>query len=136
MIRRFSALLLALFVVGCTDTGSDPDPNAHVGTYTLVSLNGATPPVNVGFVENFAVTVLSGSATLNADQTASFQLRLRLTQGSLTVEETESDVGTYTRDGTAILVVWSDGSTDTLSFDEDDRELTTTFDGMVAVFRR
>lgn len=134
-LLRLFMIPMALFATAC-DSTTEPDPNAHVGTYALVSVDGASLPAPFGVEDGLTLTVLSGSLTLNADRTASFSIRFRATQGTFSVEETESGTGTYSRTGTSITVQFDDGESETLAYDEEDDELTLTSEGTVLVFRK
>lgn len=128
--------VLISFLTGCGDSSSGPSVDAHVGTFNLATVNGESLPADLGTDTNGVLfTALSGHVTLNADGTASDAYTYRLFDGVTTVETPTTDVGTYTRSGTAIVVAWASGPVETFSFDGSN-ELTATFLGAALVYRK
>ena len=132
-----SFFALVLVITGCGDSSTEPDPNAHVGTYTVVSINGSNLPAVLGVEDGMTISFVSGSMTFTANNTVAGAIKVRGTLGTTVIEEEESLAGTYARNGNSILVTWSDdGSTQPMTFDENKEELTFTSEGNVFLLRK
>ena len=134
-LMRVVLLPVLIFAGGC-ETGTEADPNAHIGTYTLVSVDGDGLPADLGVEDGVAISLLSATLNLNADQSAALSLRVRATQGTTSFEVSEALTGTYTRTASSIQVVWDDADPQTFVYDEDEDELTLTSEGHVLVFEK
>lgn len=131
----FFAIALLLPLTACGDDSTGPgNANAHVGTYTFISLNGQNLPT---FVEEdgVRVTFLSGRLTLNTDGTASQSFTAQVAQGTSVQQETFRYAGTYSRSGDAIVITWAQSEQETYSF-SGGNTLTLSESGFVAVFRK
>lgn len=62
---RLIAVILALAVVGCSDT-TDPEPQDVAGTYQLIRVEGDALPADVSTNTTTKVMVVSGSLTFGA----------------------------------------------------------------------
>lgn len=128
-----AVMLLAL--AGCDSDSTGPDANAHVGTYTLVTVNGSPLPFVVVQVLNDKIEVTKGSVTLNADGTYSDRVTLRATEGGSTTTEEEASTGTYAMNGTSVsFIETSSGETYSGSLSGDD--LTVIVEGFTAVYNK
>jgi hypothetical protein len=137
MRRSLLTALVLGFLSACSGgdaTGPDTDPNAHVGSYSLVSINGNVLPA-VFDTEGFHFVYLSGQVTLKADGTSTNSYTFTVTQGGNVVQQTDNDTGTYARAGTTISVVWASGDRESYSF-SGGNTLTINETGAVVVFRK
>lgn len=128
--------LLATLLLGaaCSDTPGGPDPEAHVGRYQVVSVNGESLPYLALVVDGRTTHILAGSVTLRADGTASDTYTFRYTDGLEVIEETTFDQGTYTRSGEIIDVTWSSGTIESFTYSGD--ELTLFDQGYLVKYRK
>ncbi len=133
-MRFLLAASLVLLLTACADAAG-PDPNAHVGTYNVVTVNGSALPFTALVYEGVSTVILAGSVTLNADGTASDSYSFRYSDGSWVVDETTTDVGTYTKTGNTIVVAWA-SSFSPETFDYADNRLTLTESGLVVSYRK
>jgi len=133
LARLTLTLLLALPACGEGGGTTEPQAEAHVGTYTLATVNGASLPVT--FTEQgLTVAILSGRVTLNAAGGASDTYRYRITEGGTTSEETTTDLGRYTRTRDVITVIWNSGETEVFVYANNTLTLDET--GFIAVYRK
>ncbi|HEX2166209.1 MAG TPA: hypothetical protein VHG09_03125 [Longimicrobiales bacterium] len=134
-MRRLVALALILpILAACDDDPTEPD-NSHVGTYTLVSVDGETVPVAIDEGDG-VLTISDGTVTLNANGTFAIDIDISFTEGEQTTPEDLALTGTYTRSGNTVTFSGHDDEgfeTATISGDV----LTTTGGGdEVIVFER
>jgi hypothetical protein len=127
-------LVAFLSVIAACDNPEGPDPNAHVGTYNIVSVNGESLPF-LALVYNGRTThILAGRVSLNADGTATDSYTYRYTDGPEVIEETTFDSGVYTRSGRFVDVVWGFGFQE--SFTYEGNTLTLEESGYLVTFRK
>lgn len=130
MQKLLSLALVALLTLagGCRDSlGPDADP---AGTYTLVSINGTSPPAPF-----FSVEIVAGAVTLNTDgtYTVTSTIRGRDSLGEL-VTQTTSETGGYARSGDALRFTSSEGRVTVAAYDG--RTLKVDQGGYALVYRR
>jgi len=129
--RRLGAILLLAFATACSDaTGIDTSE----GLYTLVSINGEELPFVLAPGVQDRVEVSAGSIHLKTDGTASSSRTANTTVGGDTTTDTETDSGTWIRNGTAVFITWSDGTLHAGT--QTDDELSIAADGFVFLYRR
>ncbi len=101
---RFAATLaLVALGVACSDSTS---PRSFVGVYSLVQVNGTTPPLVV-FDDGFERDeITGGTITLNSDATFSDETFFRITNLQTGAIQTGSDIaiGTYTTSGNTVTL--------------------------------
>lgn len=139
MLRRtlLSALLMvaSLFTLGACGDSTGPGGGSITGTYKLQTVNGNPLPYVIVQVGSDKVEVSEGSLTLNADNTYSSRFTFRTTEGGQVTTETDTSVGTYTRNNNAITFTdSSDGETITGSVSGN--TITFTEEGLVLVFKK
>lgn len=132
-MRKILTALAALLVIACGDS-TGPD-TSHVGTYTLLSVDGEALPVS--FTDGFATIVLtSGHVTLNADGTFADVLSYTVTEGTDSYSDTETYSGTYTRSGSNITFNVTSPDPDTYRMTLSGTTLTQTDGGATLVYRK
>jgi len=102
-VRLAATLALVALGVACSDSTS---PRSFVGVYSLVQVNGTTPPLVV-FDNGFdREEVLGGTIMLNSDATFSDETVYRDTDLRTGAFQTFSDVvvGTYTTSGNTVTL--------------------------------
>lgn len=99
-MRKILAAAAAL--VALTACGDSTGPNAHVGVYTLQTINGQNPPVVVDQDATTTVEVTSGVVTLNENGTFSDRIDFRVTEGTSVVNDFDIATGTYTLSGNTV----------------------------------
>lgn len=128
------AITLSLAVSGCDDGPHDPDATLPVGTYVLSTINGESLPFALGVYDGYFFEALTGHVVLNADRTASYAYVYRLTQGEVTLIETQNDHGTYVKEGSSVIAHWAGGLVQT--FAHAGNELQLIEGGLVLGFRK
>ncbi len=96
------AALLVAVVTGCQNQSSTSAPAAAIGAYTLVSVNHQPVPCQVMHGAT-AMTVKSGTFTLNADGTCRSVIIFALPKGHDVIRDVKA---TYRRDGTTLTMQW------------------------------
>jgi hypothetical protein len=105
MRRLVAAALLVL--TACSDSTG---PNAHVGSYTLVSVNGQGLPEVVFQDGSETVEFTGGVVTLNSNGTFSDRIDFRITTSTEVFDDSDTITGTYTITGNNVTLNPSDGS--------------------------
>jgi hypothetical protein len=137
MLRRsfLSALVGFAILAACGGDSSGPGDTNIVGSYTLQSVNGNPVPWRAIVIGNDWFEIRGGSGSINADGTYSLTFNWRESVAGQTDEGSESSVGTYTRNGSAITFRdASDGST--ASGTITGRQISVTSEGVVLVYAR
>ena len=134
-----TAALATLAATGCSDSNA-PD-NSHVGSYALVSVNGAPLPLTVIDQPSLKISVQDGALALAANKSYTQTLSvLIVTDGVAAPVEHLSCTGSYTKSGntfTLTSVESADCSGVTATGTLSGNTLTVTDDsGETLVFRR
>jgi hypothetical protein len=131
-------LAIGLFLPACKQEASSPDKQAatapaksdHVGTYSLVSINGTklpcTPPHEGGAPE-----VQAGAITLNDDGTLNTTTTFKVPSGQVTSREVS---GTYTREGSRFTMQWTGAGKTTATLEG--TTFTMNNEGMMFAYRK
>lgn len=130
----FALLALLSFASACSDDTTGPEESSPAGSYTLASVNGSPLPYVIFQTLEDKTELTEAAASLNADGTCSTSMTLRTTQGGQVSSDTQSDTCTWSHENAAILITWTDGTTDTASWSGD--TITVTLEGLVLVFER
>ena len=138
MVRRILMVLgISVLFAGLSACGSDstgPKDTDWLGTYALETVEGQNLPAVLIQIGNDKLEITAGSIRLNEDQTFSASLTFRTTEGGNVTTDTESDTGTYTKNGNALRFTYGDGSQDTGSLNG--KVLTVTSEGITLVLRK
>lgn len=133
---RFARLLILGLLVACGGDGVTA-PNTIVGTWHLATINSKALPFVFFEVGADKVEVTSGDLTFRDGGTVTETLALRITESGKVTTESASVSGTYTVNGTAVvLVVTQDGETETSTATWSGNTLTLPGTGLTAVFQR
>lgn len=135
--RLFYYLTISFFTLGLLACGSDssgPSEPDWVGTYDLQTVEGTEVPAVILQVGNDVLEIVSGSVRMNEDQTFSTNATYRLTEGSEVTTSTDSQNGSFTKNGSAVRFNYSDGTQDTGSLNG--KVLTITSEGITFVFQK
>jgi hypothetical protein len=113
-MRRFALLVLCLTIAcGGGESTTDPTPASLAGTWSLHDINGITLPFVLTQTGTSKTEILSDVVTATAIGTGTYTqvTQLRTTVNGVATLSSESDAGTYTLIGNAVVVRSSDGST-------------------------
>ncbi|HUF50129.1 MAG TPA: hypothetical protein VMN60_04815 [Longimicrobiales bacterium] len=130
-----TALLLAVLAFGCGDSSTDVAATAHVGTYTLRTIDNAPLPVTILVEGTASLVITAGSVNLNSDATFTDRTDYQIVSGTTTISDSDVAAGTYTRNGSTIELRTSDGGVYSMAF-SNGNTLTQTFEGSVLVYRK
>ena len=136
----FVVTAATLLVTGCGGDSAGPDSQSYLGSYALVSVDGATLPITVLDTPTLKLTVAAGAWTLKPDNTFSEEIRTDVTANGFPIApEFGICLGTYQRNGNTFTMTATRSnsctggvSTGTL----DGRTLSVSIDGSTLVFRR
>ena len=132
MIRR---VFLAVLIFGVTACGGDGTGLENIaGLYTLETIDGDPLPVLLVEVGDNKIEVTAGSVTLNTDRTCSDSLTLEITEGGNVDSDVATDECTYTTDGRAITLTYTDNTVSVGTIIGS--ALTITDDAVAFLFRR
>ena len=129
MRKLFAAALLVL--AACSDSTG---PNARLGTYSLVSINGQDLPVVVGTISGTTVEIISGEVTLNSNGTFTDRTDYRFTSNAGVDTDFEIATGTYSVNGNNVTFLTSDG--DSYSMAISGQTLTQVEPGLTLIYER
>lgn len=113
MKRRLALTLIALATVvslGCSDDGTRPTPASFAGTWNLQTVNGSPMPFVVQ-TANPKIEIMSDQIVVVDNGTFTESFVVQRTTGTQVVLERGSDSGTYSLNGSAVSLVYADGST-------------------------
>ena len=133
-IRSGVFVLLAALLLGACDDPGGPDPDAHVGTYQVVSVNGENLPFLALVFDGRTTHILAGSVTLRADGTATDTYTYRYTDDREVIEQTTFAFGTYSRSAESVSVRWESGIVEYFDYAAD--ELTLSKQGLLVRYRK
>jgi hypothetical protein len=103
------------------------------GSYTLRTINGNNLPVTVEQIGDDKTEVLSETMVLG-DGTFSLQGSIRVTEGGLTTTQPYANDGTFTQNGSAVILTFSSGARE--SGTASGGTLTLVSGGFTWVYRR
>jgi len=104
LLATISAIAL---LAGCSGSyGSDPGATSQVGTYALLTVNGAALPATTQNDATIKTEILSGTFVVNADETFSESRQGRITLAGGTPQLiTATQTGSWTTSGTQLSFV-------------------------------
>ena len=127
--------VIALALAACSDS-TGPDTDDLVGSYDLITIDGASLPVIVDQVGEDKAEVTMGTVTLDEDGTFGDVTELRITEGGVVTTEVQATQGTWTISGSTVTFVPNDGSGNyTMTWDGQLR-LTQLFQGFTLVYEK
>ena len=95
---KSARLLLLVVAVACGAGSTEPTATVN-GTYTLRTINGAALPQNIYADPDQSLAILSGTLTLNANNTYSLVEQERIIIGGQTTQDEYTEQGTYVQTG-------------------------------------
>jgi hypothetical protein len=111
-LRCFVVLALCgALACGSDATVSEPTPASLVGTWALHDINGIVLPAVIGQTATTKIEMMSDVVTATAAGTYSIVAQLRTTTNGQVTLSSESDAGTYTLTGNAVVIHSDNGST-------------------------
>jgi hypothetical protein len=131
-------LAMGLLLPACKQRAGSSDKQAtvapaksdHIGTYNLISINGAklpcTPPHEGGAPE-----VQSGAITLKADGSLTTITTFKVPSGQVANREVS---GTYTREGSQFMMQWTRAGRTTATLERS--TFTMNNEGMMFAYRK
>jgi hypothetical protein len=131
------SIALALTLTACGgDSGTTAPTNASLaGTWNLQTVNGAPLPFVFFQAGTDKEEITGDQFTFTSSGSFSQITTLRHTVNGQVSTETDTDAGTYSLNGTAIVVTFnSDGSSSTGSVSSN--TITVTDQGLVAVYKK
>jgi len=125
--------VIAVALAACGDS-TGPDSDDLVGSYDLITIDGASLPVIVEQIGEDKAEITMGTVTLDEDGTFGDVTELRITEGGVVTTEVVSTQGTWTVSGSTVTFVPNDGSGNyTMTWDGQLR-LTQLFQGFTLVY--
>lgn len=109
-IAAFATLAFTLAACG-SDSATSPTSVTVSGTYSLQTVNGASLPAILQGSGANKIEIVSDVFTFSSTGTFTERAVVRYTENGVVSSETFDDTGTYTKNGTAITLRYSDAST-------------------------
>jgi hypothetical protein len=135
-MRRALAVIAVLGVLtACgSDSPTQPTGNSIAGTWALQTANGSALPFVYSQQGANKAEVVSDVATVDAHGAYTQTTQIRLTINGQVTTQSVSDVGTYTLNGTALVLRSNDGSSVTASLSGN--TFTLAIDGVAYVYKK
>jgi hypothetical protein len=130
---RAGAIVVAL--AACSDS-TGPDTDDLVGSYDLITIDGASLPVIVDQIGEDKAEITMGTVTLDEDGTFGDATELRITKGGVVTTEVQSTQGTWTVSGSTVSFVPNDGSGKYSMSWNGQLRLTQVFQGFTLVYEK
>jgi len=130
---RAGAIVVAL--AACSDS-TGPDTDDLVGSYDLITIDGASLPVIVDQIGEDKAEITMGTVTLDEDGTFGDATELRITEGGVVTTEVQSTQGTWTVSGSIVSFVPNDGSGNYSMTWNGQLRLTQVFQGFTLVYEK
>jgi hypothetical protein len=103
-------MLAALAACGSDNSTSPTAPSAVVGDYALQSIDGKAPPDTVVNTGTAVIVFLNGTLSLHSDATYKLLFHTSETTSSGTVADSSGSTGTYSVNGSSMVIHASSGS--------------------------
>jgi YD repeat-containing protein len=128
--RFFLCAFAGIAIAAACGGGSVTDPSPVVGTYTLRTINGQTPPQPIAS----GIDIVGGRLSLRDGGMVHQEMDLRTISGGVTSDGTTHAFGTYFRRGNRISVTWNGGGSDIFTLSE--ATITQTQPALTLVYVR
>ncbi|HSE51855.1 MAG TPA: hypothetical protein VLB00_06680 [Gemmatimonadales bacterium] len=126
---------LAVALAACSDS-TGPGTDDLVGSYDLITIDGASLPVIVDQIGEDKAEITMGTVTLDEDGIFGDVTEIRITEGGVVTTEVQSTQGTWTVSGSTVTFLPNDGSANyTMTWDGQLR-LTQLFQGFTLVYEQ
>ncbi len=132
-IRLRYTILVAVLLAGCYEEVGGPAPTIF-GRYTLRSVDGEAVPVIMSQVPNFKLEIMTGTITLNSDNTFKDSTDMRRTDGTVARIVTDVAQGSFVRTGDVIDLSSTRGEHYSMTVAE--RTLTQNLSGNILLYRK
>jgi hypothetical protein len=126
---------IAVALAACSDS-TGPDTDDLVGSYDLITIDGASLPVIVDQIGEDKAEITMGTVTLDEDGTFGDATELRITEGGVVTTEVQSTQGTWTVSGSTVSFVPNDGSGNYSMTWNGQLRLTQVFQGFTLVYEK
>lgn len=133
-LAKAGACFTLFVAASCGGDSTAPGTANIAGSYALQTVNGAPLPFVVLQIGADKIEVLNETVTLAAGDTFTQQGSLRITQNGVVAIDSYAEVGEYTRNGTALNLVFSDGTSGTGTISEN--TITVGVSGLSLVYRK
>jgi len=127
--------VIAVALAACSDS-TGPDQNELAGSYSLLTIDGASLPVIVDQVGEDKAEVTMGTVTLDEDGTFGDATELRITEGGVVTTEVQATQGTWTVSGSTVTFAPNDGSGNYSMTWNGQLRLTQLFQGFTLVYEK
>ena len=127
--------VIAVALAACSDS-TGPDTDDLVGSYDLITIDGASLPVIVDQIGEDIAEITMGTVTLDEDGTFGDATEIRITEGGVVTTEVQSTQGTWTVSGSTVTFVPNDGSGNYTMTWNGQLRLTQLFQGFTLVYER
>jgi hypothetical protein len=128
--------VIAVALAACSGDSTGPDTDDLVGTYDLLTIDGASLPVIVDQIGEDKAEITQGTVTLDEDGTFGDATELRITEGGVVTTEVQSTQGTWTVSGSTVTFVPNDGSGNYTMTWNGQLRLTQVFQGFTLVYEK
>jgi hypothetical protein len=127
--------VLAVALAACSDS-TGPDTDDLVGSYDLITIDGASLPVIVDQIGEDKAEITMGTVTLDEDGSFGDVTELRITEGGVVTTEVQSTQGTWTISGSTVTFFPNDGSSNYTMTWNGQLRLTQLFQGFTLVYEK
>ena len=127
--------VLAVALAACSDS-TGPDTDDLVGSYDLITIDGASLPVIVDQIGDDKAEITMGTVTLDEDGTFGDATEIRITEGGVVTTEVQSTQGTWTVSGSTVTFMPNDGSGNYTMTWNGQLRLTQLFQGFTLVYEK
>jgi len=137
MMRRLIPLVALAVAVACgSDSTTQPTVASLAGTWTLQSVNGQPLPFTLTQTGTDKLELLSDVVTATSNGTYTEVVQFRTTINGQSTTTSDSDVGTFTVNGTAVTLSSSATGNITGALSNNNNTLTLTEEGYVWLFTK
>lgn len=133
--KTLRAGVLVVALAACSDA-TGPDSDNLVGSYDLITVDGASLPVIVDQIGEDKAEITMGTVTLDEDGTFGDVTELRITEAGVVTTEVVSTQGTWTVSGSTVTFVPNDGSGNYSMTWDGQLRLTQLFQGFTLVYEQ
>ena len=126
---------LAVALAACSDS-TGPGTDDLVGSYDLITIDGASLPVIVDQIGEDKAEITMGTVTLDEDGIFGDVTEIRITEGGVVTTEVQSTQGNWTVSGSTVTFVPNDGSGNYSMTWNGQLRLTQLFQGFTLVYER
>jgi hypothetical protein len=134
-MRRLFLGIVASSLLACGGDSTGPNASA-VGTWSLELINGHVLPFTVVFIASpvYRLEIVSDIFVASSNGTYVETTSVRETDGSSVTTQTETDVGTWTQNNSALTITASDGTVSSAAISGN--IITASESGDVLIYRR